>query len=470
MTTANPSPVRCAGAARTWRAFRRWRRTRPFWGGLVIALAGIEMFASTRMTLNGLSFSSGATGLQALLIPVVLVTCGLLLWLTPAQRLFYSVVAAVTSVYSLIGLNLGGFFLGLLLGMVGSALAFAWTPVARPEPAAPPNHPGDAVPRQRDAAAHPADPEASPEAGAGSGDPHYFALVLVLLGLSAAGLVAVPPRPAQAAPGLPGRSAPVPCPTRSKPVTPPASPGPSGPAATPTASPSPAPERTSGGNIITDILEGLGDLLTGGRRSRPTPTPSATPTAAPSATSSVTATAAPPAGRPGPAACPSATPTPARPGKVEAGKLLPRIAADPGQPKVAQTPSKLTGSSLMMSGLRFEGITDLPTEGGSLKVLKFSMRKAVTDDFLLRADGPQGLNQRYATDRLTVQGDVAFYTTRFVGRLLGLKITLTPDLPFPDGIPITSPIPVTFTDPAIDLAYVTTDTLTARPALALSIG
>jgi hypothetical protein len=64
---------------------------------------------------------------------------------------------------------------------------------------------------------------------------------------------------------------------------------------------------------------------------------------------------------------------------------------------------------------------------------------------------------------------VAFYATRFVGRLLGIKITLTPDLPLPDGLPVTSPVPITFTDPSIDLAYVTSDTLTARPALALSV-
>lgn len=107
---------------------------------------------------------------------------------------------------------------------------------------------------------------------------------------------------------------------------------------------------------------------------------------------------------------------------------------------------------------------------GDLKVLKFSMREAVTDDFLLSADGPEGRNQRYATDRLTVSGDVAFYATRFVGRLLGIKVTLTPDLPLPNGIPITSPVPITFTDPVIDLAYVTSDTLTARPALALTLG
>lgn len=64
---------------------------------------------------------------------------------------------------------------------------------------------------------------------------------------------------------------------------------------------------------------------------------------------------------------------------------------------------------------------------------------------------------------------MAFYATRFVGRLLGIKITLTPDLPFPDGIPVTLPISVTFTDPVIDLAFVDCRTLTARPALKLSL-
>ncbi|MBM0259653.1 hypothetical protein JNW89_26050, partial [Micromonospora sp. 4G55] len=166
---------------------------------------------------------------------------------------------------------------------------------------------------------------------------------------------------------------------------------------------------------------------------------------------------------------PSRPSRPSRPGQVEPGKLLPRIAPEPGQPKVARQPSKLTGSSVTMSSLRFEGIVDLPTANGTLKALKFSMSKAVTDDFKLVADGPAGRNQQYVTDRLTVQGDVAFYATRFVGRLLGIKITLTPDLPFPDGIPVTLPISVTFTDPVIDLAFVDCRTLTARPALTLNL-
>ncbi|MEU5906206.1 DUF6114 domain-containing protein [Micromonospora sp. NPDC047527] len=458
MTTANPSHARPSSAAQAWRSFRRWQRSRPFWGGLFTILAGVEMFASTRMTINGLSFHSGASGLLSLLIPVILVTCGLLIWLSPAQRLFYSIVAAVTAVYSLIGLNLGGFFVGLLLGIVGSALAFAWTPsrtAAPPADQADAEEPTAEQPTAEQPVMDPADASPQPAWPKRSADPRAFGIVLVVLGLATAGL-ATQPRAVQAAPTRPAASA---CPTPSQSVRP----SPSSSAATPT--PSASPERN--GNIITDILDGIGDLFTGGRR-KATPTPSASPTVTPTST---------PTARPKPTACPSpaqpgkpGTTTPEKPDKVEPGKPLPRIAADPGLPRVAQRPSKLTGSKVTMTGLRFEGITDLQTEKGALKVLKFSMKEAVTDDFLLTADGPRGRTQRYATDRLTVRGDVAFYSTRFVGKLAGIKITLTPDLPFPDGLPVTLPIPVSFTDPVIDLAFVTSNTLTARPALALTLG
>ncbi|MEU7614145.1 DUF6114 domain-containing protein [Micromonospora sp. NPDC049204] len=482
MTTANPSHARPGGPAQAWRLFRRWRRSRPFYGGLLTALAGLEMFASTRMTLNGLSFHSGASGLLSLLIPVILVTCGLLLWFTPAQRLFYSVVAAVTAVYSLIGLNLGGFFVGLLLGIVGSALAFAWTPATPPagdersagglggvESAD--DERSDAEPAGVERAVLPttaqvADDGEPPARPGPSTDPHRtYGIVLVVLGLAAGGL-AIQPRVVRAAPSRPAATA---CPTPSRE----ASPSPSHTPATPTPSPD--------GNVVTDLLDGIGDLLGGGRREEPSTSPAAPPTLGPTGTPTDgpgncpppapggpgTAT---PEGPGGPTPDRPGTPNPDRPGAVEPGKPLPRIAADPTLPTVAQTPSKLTGSSVRMTGLRFEGTTDLRTVRGDLKVLKFSMREAVTDDFLLSADGPAGRNQRYATDRLTVSGDVAFYATRFVGRLLGIKITLTPDLPLPDGVPVTSPIPITFTDPVIDLAYVTSDTLTARPALALTLG
>ncbi|MEU4790468.1 DUF6114 domain-containing protein [Micromonospora tulbaghiae] len=527
MTTVEPSHARLGTAARAWRTFRRWQRTRPFWGGLLIILAGVEMLASTRLTLNGLSFSSGATGLLSLLIPGILVTCGVLLWVSPAQRLFYSIVAAITAVYSLIGLNLGGFFVGLLLGILGSALAFAWVPTSPAGPAdaeaaeaerdtdepgtdepgttvddepetAVDAQPADAQPADAQPAdAQPADERPTVEVPVGvrpaveqptaerpggerpvprqsvngqaagsdggppewagrSADPRTFGIVLVVLGLATAGL-AVQPRAVQAAPSKPAASA---CP--SKPATP--SSGASAPSATPTPTPSASPTRE--GNIITDFFDGIGDLFKGGsgKSATPSPTPTASGSAAPTSK---------PTTRPGSTDCPAPSKPgkeePAKPGKVEPGKPLPRIAADPSLPKVGQQPSKLTGSKVAMTGLRFEGITDLQTEQGALKVLKFSMKEAVTDDFLLVADGPRGRTQRYVTPQLVVRDDVAFYCTRFVGKLAGIKLTLTPDLPFPDGLPVTLPFKVTFTDPVIDLAYVTSDTLTGEP-LRLTLG
>ncbi|MGW1059455.1 DUF6114 domain-containing protein [Micromonospora rubida] len=526
MTTANPQHTQPGRLSQAWRGFRRWRRSRPFWGGLFTALAGVEIFSTTQMSLSGLTFQTGPTGFLSWLIPVILVACGMLMWFSPQQRMFYAIVGAVTAVFSLIGVNLGGFFVGLLFGMVGSALGFAWVPsrrpvaapaaaTAEPEPAARPDDGElvdelmprsesdedvtgpltDTLPRPRNPLREPSPadrdhdstevlpavgPDGRPQAGP---YPKLLAVTLVLLSGSAAGALALrDQRPVQAAPA-------VLCPTPSRPSMSPTAvrPSPSRPAGeSPSSTPSPSPGKTSGGNLITDIIDGIGDLLTGGddapaaggtgdaagATQGPGATAGATPTATAAPTrrpAKPTPDASPGTGKPGPNGPGCATPKPTEPGEVEAGKPLPRIAAEPGQPRVAAEPSKLTGSEVTMTGLRFEGIVELDTGAGKLRALKFSMDKAVTDDFLLQAGGPGGKTTRYATDRLTVQGDVAFYATRFVGRLLGIKITLSPDLPFPDGIPITSPIPITFTDPVIDLAYVDSDVLTAKPELKLTL-
>ncbi|MEV0001438.1 DUF6114 domain-containing protein [Micromonospora sp. NPDC050980] len=510
MTTAETQQARPGRLGLAWRGFRRWRRARPFWGGLLTALAGLEIFATTQMSLNGLTFQMGPTGFLSWLIPTILVTCGMLLWFSPAQRMFYAVVAAITALYSLIGVNLGGFFIGLLLGMVGSALGFAWVP--RKDTDVTPTEPAGGTPTDEPAAEEPADepepalvdellprqreddttgvltdtlPEprnplresapvepAGPDAPRGPGHtPRAYAILLVLA-VSAAGLVAVHgQRPAVAAPAAcPSTSAPAPKPSASTTA-----------AASPSASPSSAaptePAEEPDGNLLTDLVDGITGLFTGDKdtadaEASPSPSPSAT-TAAVAAAPSGSATP-----KPGASAKPSASakpgddcaePAPTKPKPVEEGKPLPKLAADPDQPLVADPPSRLTGSKVTMYGLRFEGIVELPTYRGKLKCLKFTMDKAVTDDFTLLASGPAGKKQRYVTERLTVEGDVAFYATRFVGRVLGIKITLTPDLPFPDGIPVTSPIPLSFDDPVIELAYEHSKTLTARPVLTVDL-
>ncbi|HEY4464773.1 MAG TPA: DUF6114 domain-containing protein, partial [Streptosporangiaceae bacterium] len=129
--------------------FRTWRRSRPFWGGLLILLAGLEMLLIpvTGVLARGqikLVIYVGIGGIFGILIGALLVACALALWFNHANKTFYSIAAVLLSILSFIGTNLGGFFIGMLLGIVGGSLAFAWTPTDeaqaedfRPRPAGP---------------------------------------------------------------------------------------------------------------------------------------------------------------------------------------------------------------------------------------------------------------------------------------------------------------------------------------------
>jgi Family of unknown function (DUF6114) len=107
-------------------AFYRWRHSRPFWGGLLVLLGGAEILLSERAPLP-VVIHVGIQGLAGYLVPAVLLLCGLLLWFTPEQRTFYSILAVLLALGSWITSNLGGFFVGMAMGLVGGSLAFAWS-------------------------------------------------------------------------------------------------------------------------------------------------------------------------------------------------------------------------------------------------------------------------------------------------------------------------------------------------------
>ncbi|MCX6503495.1 MAG: DUF6114 domain-containing protein [Microbacterium sp.] len=108
--------------------FRQWRRQRPLVGGILIALGGIEMFGSSQMDVGKLHIQLGIEGLQATVIPLVLLLLGALIIAMPVHRIFYGVIALAVALYSLIGVNLGGFLIGMLLSTVGGILAVSWMP------------------------------------------------------------------------------------------------------------------------------------------------------------------------------------------------------------------------------------------------------------------------------------------------------------------------------------------------------
>ncbi|WP_031110821.1 DUF6114 domain-containing protein [Streptomyces sp. NRRL S-146] len=112
-------------------AFRQWRAGRPFWGGLLLALGGVEVLLTLKASLDVI-LHVGMQGLAGYLLPVVMLLCGVLILFNPAQRLFYSVIGVLVSLGTWLTSNLGGFFIGLLLGVVGSCLAFGWLPDQEP--------------------------------------------------------------------------------------------------------------------------------------------------------------------------------------------------------------------------------------------------------------------------------------------------------------------------------------------------
>lgn len=115
------------------RRLRVWRRTRPFWGGLLLVLGGTELLLVPLSPLTVL-VSLGLGGIAAIGIGGALVLAGLFLWFLPQARAYVSLHALLLSVLSFVATNLGGFLVGMALGIAGSALAFGWTPLPAPEP------------------------------------------------------------------------------------------------------------------------------------------------------------------------------------------------------------------------------------------------------------------------------------------------------------------------------------------------
>ncbi|MFG1604680.1 DUF6114 domain-containing protein [Actinoplanes sp. NPDC049265] len=481
-------------ASELWRRFGGWRRVRPFWGGLLMVLSAAVLFLSANLTLEAMQVHFGQEGFLSYLLPLMLLLCGLLVWFTPAQRLFYAVIGLLTSVYSLIGLNLGGFGVGMLLGIAGGALVIAWTPApasAAPSPEAT-SSPRDATSSAPDAAPRDAAPRdaASPDAAATTdlrpaaqepppfADPGRKALAILAVplavGLSLV-LAAHAPRPAQAEPacpkGMPSRTT-TPSPDKSdrpEKVQRPALTKKPDPSAKKTPEPARSTDSKKGddtGNPIVDgwndFVDGVGELFGGGDDESPSPSPSASaPADQPT--------------KPGPPTKPGESTKPTKPGvdPAEPGTpkpknddipcLGPRVldkTADPGDlPPAAIVGGLMEGDKLTMYDSTYDGVTTLDTATGKKRVLKFSMRKSETTPFKLTIQEPGGHTTVIDAGTLTTTGNVKFYTPKFEGKLFGIiPVTFTPDQPPPLTLP-----KLVFTDVKIDLSFVRSDVLTGKP-------
>ncbi|MEI4272354.1 DUF6114 domain-containing protein [Klenkia sp. LSe6-5] len=105
----------------------RFRRTRPFWGCLILALGGWFVLRPAVGSFS-LLLGLGVGGAQVYILGGGMIAAALVALVKPDQRFFPAIMAMIFSVASLPLANLGGWLLGMVLGIVGSGMVFAWTP------------------------------------------------------------------------------------------------------------------------------------------------------------------------------------------------------------------------------------------------------------------------------------------------------------------------------------------------------
>ncbi len=116
-----------------WSRFAQFRRSRPFWGCLILALGGYFVMQPMFGGSMSMLMHMGVGGATVYILGGGMIAAAAVAFFAPAQRYFPAIMAMVFSVASLPLANLGGWIMGMVLGIVGSGMVFAWTPFSEKE-------------------------------------------------------------------------------------------------------------------------------------------------------------------------------------------------------------------------------------------------------------------------------------------------------------------------------------------------
>jgi hypothetical protein len=462
-------------------AGRRWRRSRPFWGGLLLVLSGLELLALplTGVLVKGqikLVIYIGIGGVFGVLIGILLIAAGIVLWVNPTHRVFYGIAGIVLGIISFPASNLGGFVLGMLLAIVGGALAFAWVPA----------EPGsvDTAPSGRavdDAPASRADDDASAgQAHDASGDRdgrgREPSAGLGLVTEPRAEWEGTATIAEEAVPGSDGGALHVgDVAGRHRTLAVAAMPALLVAGMLGTSGVAKAASTQPAGNCILGII-----CLPS---ASPTPTPSGSaPTPAPTASSSPSAPASPAptpsVGQSGTAA-PSATPTPATSASASPSpsgtstsgaaakgkKAAEKDAAAPSALTASAADSVLTAGSVTMTDFQYQGNVSIPVSGGTTEeMMEFTAGSADLSGDVTVSVTEGGLTTDTSSPTLGFSDGMTLYATRLCGKLFGaLPVCFTPSTVSAVLLSIanlvTAAAPITMTDVTTDQPLTTAGTL-----------
>lgn len=128
-----------ATASQRRSGFTQWRRSRPFFAGLLMLLGGVVILTPAYLSLevsNIIIQVSTISGVSTFIIGALLIACGLMTWFGGGSRILTGVAGIILGIVALPTSNFGGFVLGTLLALVGGALALSWTDSSKEELAA----------------------------------------------------------------------------------------------------------------------------------------------------------------------------------------------------------------------------------------------------------------------------------------------------------------------------------------------
>lgn len=118
--------------ATVWERLTHWRRSRPFWGCALLLLGGYLVLKPMIGSVSMITLL-GTDGAAPILLGAGMMAAALVALFLPSQRHFPAIMALMFSVASLPLANLGGWILGMLFGILGSGMIFAWAPFTEAE-------------------------------------------------------------------------------------------------------------------------------------------------------------------------------------------------------------------------------------------------------------------------------------------------------------------------------------------------
>lgn len=125
MSTANSLTQVRQGATERRERFSDWRSERPFWGGLLLAIAGLVIGIIPADLAVTFAMVPGTFAVVGLIFAILIFLCGVFALAKPELASFFGLAGILLSVASILG-ALGGFIVGTLLGAFAGSLCVAW--------------------------------------------------------------------------------------------------------------------------------------------------------------------------------------------------------------------------------------------------------------------------------------------------------------------------------------------------------